>query len=70
MKYDIWINYTILEAKEMKKEILVILYDLLAAFDTVRHQILIEKLGMYGFCKLTIKWMESYLSNNLLKYTV
>ena len=47
----------------MKKEILVILYDLLAAFDTVRHQILIEKLGMYGFCKLTIKWMESYLSN-------
>ena len=28
MKYDIWINYTILEAKEMKKEILVILYDL------------------------------------------
>ena len=62
MKSDIWINYTILEAKEMKKEILVILYDLLAAFDTVRHQILIEKLGMYGFCKLTIKWMESYLT--------
>ena len=54
---------TILEAKEMKKEILVILYDLSAAFDTVSHQILVEKLRMYGFCKLTIKWMESYLSN-------
>ena len=35
---------TILEAKEMKKEILVILYDLLPAFDTMPYQILIEKL--------------------------
>ena len=47
----------------MKKEILVILYDLSAAFDTVSHQILVEKLQMYGFCKLAIKWMESYLGN-------
>ena len=28
---------TILEAKEMKKEIVIILYDLSAAFDTVPH---------------------------------
>ena len=27
------------------------------------HQILVEKLQMYGFCKLAIKWMESYLGN-------
>ena len=53
---------TLLEAKEMGKEILIILYDLSAAFDTVPHQILIEKLRLYGFCQLTIKWMESYLS--------
>jgi hypothetical protein len=54
---------TILEAKEMRKEILIILYDLSAAFDTVPHQILIEKLQLYGFSKQAIKWMESYLSN-------
>jgi hypothetical protein len=54
---------TLLEVKEMGKEILIILYDLSAAFDTVPHQILIEKLRLYGFCQLTIKWMESYLSN-------
>ena len=63
---------TIMEAKETKKKNLLILYDLLAAFDTMPHQILIEKLWMYGFCKLTIKWMESYLSNRkkMLKYVV
>jgi retron-type reverse transcriptase len=54
---------TVLEAKEMKKEILIILYDLSAAFDTVPHQIPVEKLRMYGFCKQAIKWMESYLNN-------
>ena len=54
---------TILEAKEMKKEIMIILYDLSAAFDTVPHQILMEKLRLYGFCQLAMKWIESYLSN-------
>ena len=46
----------------MGKEILIIFYDLSAAFDTVPHQILIEKSRLYGFGQLTIKWMESYLS--------
>merc|ERR1711971_1313977 len=54
---------TLLEAKEMGKEVLIILYDLSAAFDTLPHQILIEKLRLYGFSQLAIKWMESYLSN-------
>ena len=27
------------------------------------HQILIENLRLYGFCQLSIKWIESYLSN-------
>ena len=42
---------------------MIILYDLSAAFDTVPHQILIEKLRLYGFCQLSLKWMKSYLSN-------
>ena len=54
---------TLLEAKEMGREILIILYDLSAAFDTVPHQILLEKLRLYGFCQLSLKWMESYLGD-------
>ena len=54
---------TILEAKAMKKEIFVLLYDLSAAFDTVCHKILLKKLHIYGFCSHTVKWMESYLDN-------
>ena len=54
---------TLLEAKERKKEIMVLLYDLSSAFDTVCHQILLDKLYIYGFDDLSIQWMESYLSN-------
>ena len=53
----------LLEAKERKKEILVLLYDLSSAFDTVCHQILLKKLRIYGFDNLSMKWMESYLRN-------
>ena len=51
----------LLEAKEGKKEILVLLYDLSAVFDTVSHQILIDKLQLYGFDKNAIIWIQSYL---------
>ena len=54
---------TLLEAEAMKKEILVLLYDLSAAFDTVCLQTLLGKLQIYGFCPITLKWMESYLDN-------
>ena len=54
---------TILEAKEKRKEILVLLYDLSAAFDTVSHEILLKKLQIYGFDKLAMKWIKSYLEN-------
>ena len=45
---------TIFEAKEKRKEILVLLYDLSSAFDTVSHQILLEKLKLYGFEKFSL----------------
>ena len=45
----------------MKKEVLVLLYDLSAAFDTVSHEILLAKFELYGFDKGTIKWMKSFL---------
>ena len=52
-----------MEAKEAKNEILLLLYDLSAAFDTVSHQILLDILQIYGFDKMAISWMKSYLSD-------
>ena len=40
-----------------------IFIDLKKAFDMVDHNILIEKLRLYHFDKLTISWFSSYLAN-------
>ena len=42
----------------MKKEIMIVLYDLSAAFDTVCHDLL---LAIYGFDTVAMKWMKSFL---------
>ena len=61
---------TLLEAKNDKKEILLLLYDLSSAFDTVNHEILISKLQLYGFDKSAISWIKSYLNNRKQVVTV
>ena len=53
---------SLLEAKNNRKEIALLMYDLSAAFDTVQPEILIEKLRIYGFNKLALSWIESYLT--------
>jgi hypothetical protein len=37
--------------------------DLKKAFDTVNHDILFEKLKLYGFQKQSLPWFESYLKD-------
>ena len=53
----------LLFAKQDKKEILMIIYDLSSASDLVDHKILISKLKVYGFDSNSLKWVESYLKN-------
>ena len=54
---------SILEAKDNRREILLLMYDLSAAFDTVSHKTLIDKLTIYGFNPHSITWMKSYLED-------
>ena len=37
--------------------------DLKKAFDTVDHELLVEKLNVYGICAAANKWLQNYLPN-------
>ena len=47
----------------------VVMIDLKKAFDTVDHAILIQKLKMYGFDDMTVKWFENYLCSQRQQFT-
>ena len=52
----------ILDAFEENKFTLGIFIDLSKAFDTVNHDILLEKLKLYGVQNCNLNWFKSYLS--------
>ena len=55
--YDRWV-----EEVDDGNMVGVMMVDLSAAFDMVDHDILLEKLSLFGFDNLTLLWMKSYLS--------
>ena len=48
----------------------MILIDLQKAFDTIDHDVLLQKLYAIGFSKRTVNWFKSYLSNRFFKVTL
>ena len=49
--------------KKEGKNTAMLLWDLSAAFDTLDHNIFIEKLRLYGFDESSLSWFSSYLTN-------
>ena len=39
--------------------------DFSKAFNTVNHNILLQKMDKYGICGIELKWFENYLSNRM-----
>ena len=48
---------------EKGHDVAVMCYDSSAAFDTIQHSIMLEKLALYGCSEFVIKWFNSYLSD-------
>lgn len=60
----------LLKNKAQGKTTGMLLWDLSAAFDTLDHEIFLDKLKIYGFDKLSVTWFRSYLSNRKQKVQV
>ena len=57
-------SYYLIRIIDCHQDVLLVLLDLSAAFDTIDHMILVERLESYfGFSKLTLCWLRSYLEN-------
>jgi hypothetical protein len=56
--------------RDLGKTNLIAMYDLSAAFDCLDPEILIKKLKIYGFNRLSLSWIESYLSNRKQKVCI
>ena len=48
----------------------VILINLEKAFDTIDHNILLEKLKAIGFCEDTVNWLHSYLPDRVFLVSI
>ena len=59
----IYTSDRILTAIDQKKTSAVVLLDMSKAFDSVNHDILVNKLQVIGLSSSTIQWFRSYLSN-------
>ena len=58
------ITNDILQATDKHEDTILVLLDLSAAFDTIDHEVLLNRLNQrFGFRDLALKWLVSYLAD-------
>ena len=61
----LWVHRDILRALDDKKEVILVLLDLSAAFDSIDHKILVARLcSQFGFTGKVLRWFTSYLQDH------
>ena len=58
---------TVLKGFENNEYTCAVFLDLSKAFDSLEHQILIEKLSLYGIRGIALEWFQSYLTDRRLR---